>query len=1510
MSDTYVKKYDVGQIKLDLPHANYIHELPLLSFGDILHTVNLSLVFNYANKENNLFSLFPGYKLNLQKRFVLNDTNNTHSFYDENGKCIFLEKINDDLYAFQDDSQRILRRTTSTNSLPPIPGSDIQMEDGIEAIVNYFVEYPDGSKEKYSESGYLMAVYDKYINTPFLTYSYYSDGRLSSIIYNNNKKIIFTYSDDSEITITYKVGSESICTTTINASDNDSSVLVDHYSGARYSISLLNNTYEVLSGDQNLEFATNFSKKWICTKDNNGLTIEKVVGNETVDTNEYCFYNLSETTGKYNIIDVVDKYGKITRMQLEDDKIAYSYEYDSSFIDNETNELLTYTGTVFSHNNNEIIGYQTEFDGMAMEYGGFNSWKRSIGGNQRASGCFILSGWVNVVGVESFNIKITKSSIPESEYVVYHEIPVLKNQTWQYFSFGFEVNNPNELTVSSDLSHSQLYMRDLRLTFQSGTILGYDRIDSLMKEENVFIVENDQGENVEALPVKECVFYIGDSKINGKVTAEDILKYKINQANGEHTNEIYYNNGKNIILNSNNLTMKYTKDYSTHTVPITKVAVGKKCYKLGETNITKTNFYASGNTSKLMTKSYKDDICYKTDIYSEFLDLISSKVDNITTTYVRNSKGLIYSQTISAEGTSETITASAVYSNDCTKIISTTDEFGVTTTYETDDTWGLIIKVTVGENNTVINTYDTNALAIIKKTFANGENARNNSLGYSNGRLSSLACGLLDYGFVYSGRHELQSIIKDGQTIKTQNVTENEEGSTVNVQYPSSHLETQTFDKYGRLTSIDGALNNTYDIAPTYNSSTNEYTIASKDNIRGKLASTEDLTGSRFLRRTTKYAYDKNHLSRVGTFITDNAIKEEIFTYDDAGRIIADECNYDKLGNKSVSSEIAYVTSQDSPVADDRVSNFKYKVNGVVKAQTENTYNPFKRISSKQYWINSSKYGQIYTFSGSRISKILDTFYDSSVTRPIGDISYEYDSIGRISSINDNDYITNYTYDEYGQLIKEESVDKVIEYVYNGIGDIVNVKKNGTDTEFTYSTQNPDRLTRYGLSDISYNLSGYPTVYGSKHFDWSKGKLVKYYDEEDPTGSTSSESTEFTYNGFGQRTSKEYTYNPGADYSGDFTTGKETKYEYDHSGRLIREVTTEYFTESASETREFIFLYDENRMIGFMYTRNGATPQAYYYQRNLQGDIVRIYNTSGAKVVEYSYDAWGNCTIKSTTTNYPLANANPIRYRGYYYDEDTNLYYLNSRYYSPEWRRFISPADASTLDPHTVNGLNLYVYASNNPIGVVYSGSNVSRTVDAAMTNSVGLSIKLIGSVSSGGNNSLIKRNMPSVPEWIKTTSSIADSITSSIGPIRTAIYAFTNTDLFDLMRLDGINELPGAFSTTIHRIGIGLTIFNAGIVGYEKYASGSSNISAFLGAGINAGIGGFSIYTSTLAGGATVGLLASTSIPGGWVILLGAGAAYIVGTATNHFFTKMNIGGNTIEGHLNNLLDWLIWWD
>ena len=294
-----------------------------------------------------------------------------------------------------------------------------------------------------------------------------------------------------------------------------------------------------------------------------------------------------------------------------------------------------------------------------------------------------------------------------------------------------------------------------------------------------------------------------------------------------------------------------------------------------------------------------------------------------------------------------------------------------------------------------------------------------------------------------------------------------------------------------------------------------------------------------------------------------------------------------------------------------------------------------------------------------------------------------------------------------------QALDKTIEYVYNGIGNIVSVKTydytpKGTEPSgtpvtksFTYSTSRPDRLTNYNGSIVAYSSMGCPTTFNGMSATWTRGKLSSI---TKGTIRTDRYNYAFQYNALGQRIEKSYTRVPPLNGISSLQAGDVTNYTkqyvYDHSGRLIQEATNGTKHEVGAYSETLKYLYDESGMIGFEYS-NGTNENAYYYQRNLLGDVIGIYDVNGNKVVEYAYDAYGNCTIKGTTTNYVIAYANPIRYRGYYYDEDTNLYYLNARYYSPEFRRFISPDDTSYLDPESVNGLNLYCYCGNDPINFV-----------------------------------------------------------------------------------------------------------------------------------------------------------------------------------------------------------------
>ncbi|MBQ2694679.1 MAG: RHS repeat-associated core domain-containing protein [Clostridia bacterium] len=128
-----------------------------------------------------------------------------------------------------------------------------------------------------------------------------------------------------------------------------------------------------------------------------------------------------------------------------------------------------------------------------------------------------------------------------------------------------------------------------------------------------------------------------------------------------------------------------------------------------------------------------------------------------------------------------------------------------------------------------------------------------------------------------------------------------------------------------------------------------------------------------------------------------------------------------------------------------------------------------------------------------------------------------------------------------------------------------------------------------------------------------------------------------------------------------------------------------------------------NEIINFAYTAGGApygftyNGTNYFYLLNLQGDIIGIYDSNGDVVVKYAYDSWGQLMSITGTLADTIGVKNPLRYRGYYYDTETKLYYLQSRYYDPETCHFIS-MDSYFVAGDYINGMNMYAYCLNNPV--------------------------------------------------------------------------------------------------------------------------------------------------------------------------------------------------------------------
>ena len=148
------------------------------------------------------------------------------------------------------------------------------------------------------------------------------------------------------------------------------------------------------------------------------------------------------------------------------------------------------------------------------------------------------------------------------------------------------------------------------------------------------------------------------------------------------------------------------------------------------------------------------------------------------------------------------------------------------------------------------------------------------------------------------------------------------------------------------------------------------------------------------------------------------------------------------------------------------------------------------------------------------------------------------------------------------------------------------------------------------------------------------------------------------------------------------------------SGRVARETIRQSVGGTVLKTETLDFFYDESgRPFAFNYSVDGGIASTYYYILNLQGDVVQIIDANGVMQAEYVYSPWGEII----SAEGDLAEVNPLRYRGYYYDSETGFYYLQSRYYDPENHRFIN-ADSYASTGQGFLGVNMFAYCSNNPV--------------------------------------------------------------------------------------------------------------------------------------------------------------------------------------------------------------------
>ena len=338
-----------------------------------------------------------------------------------------------------------------------------------------------------------------------------------------------------------------------------------------------------------------------------------------------------------------------------------------------------------------------------------------------------------------------------------------------------------------------------------------------------------------------------------------------------------------------------------------------------------------------------------------------------------------------------------------------------------------------------------------------------------------------------------------------------------------------------------------------------------------------------------------------------------------------------------------------------------------------------------------------------------------------------YDKDRSITQIADGFGViqNKYYYDSLGQLVREDNRAKNCSYVYeyDNAGNITAKRwyafttgtlgtPQGVDLYSYEDSLWGDLLTYWGDDRIVYDEIGNPTMIGYYYEgDWYGGYVMTWKGRQMMSCMNVDLSTmlNFTYNADGIRTSK---------------TVEGVEHRYTLSGSQI---ISESWEEGGVE-HLLIYIYDENGSpIGLKYRTDSYAAERYnyfFFEKNLQGDIIAIYNESGDQIGTYTYTAWGEVSSifnkERTVLEFNiLFTMNPFRYRGYYYDVETGWYYLQSRYYNPQWGRFLN-ADGRLNGG--ILGYNQFAYCLNNPIMFCdHSGNcahNNSRFSDCVECNS------------------------------------------------------------------------------------------------------------------------------------------------------------------------------------------------
>ena len=437
------------------------------------------------------------------------------------------------------------------------------------------------------------------------------------------------------------------------------------------------------------------------------------------------------------------------------------------------------------------------------------------------------------------------------------------------------------------------------------------------------------------------------------------------------------------------------------------------------------------------------------------------------------------------------------------------------------------------------------------------------------------------------------------------------------------------------------------------------------------------------------------------------------------------------------------------------LNNLSNEINGINKINEYNeldmlryskVYSGSKQILSNYY---SYKTNSKYQNALSSIIEEESKFYGSSHYIR----SYKTDSLGNVTNVSDSVFGSHaYTYNSRGFLIKEDNTS----YTYDDNGNMI------TSGNSTYKYDNLNRLISINGDSIFYSFTnpGNPRLFKDTEYKFEGRRLVGISED---LGVDEQQTVDYTYNSNGLIIKKVLGYWYADDRDSEEYT---TKYYYDGE-KLITEI---------GPRNRLDFLYDEN---GILYGLIKDSSRKYFYIRDFMSNILGLVDDSGNIVVKYKYDAYGNRISITDTSGCDLGNINPFRYKGYYYDDDVEMYYCKSRFYVPSWHRWLNSDSINYLEPKNITSLNLFTYCNNNPVMYVDENGKFPGLITAMLIGAViGAFVGVVGQAGADVLSNLWKYGFKTY-EWSMSSwqtyvgaavgGAVGGALTPILGPVSTS---------------------------------------------------------------------------------------------------------------------------------------------